>query len=104
MLILSRRLGEQIVIAGEIRITIIAVKGNQIRVGVDAPPTVVVDRQEVAERKEAEGAGPVIGPYSTPYTRNRDRTRSLQTIQNARAKRSVVYPGVGGAAATAGGS
>jgi carbon storage regulator len=53
MLVLTRRLGEEIVIDGDILITVVAVKGNQIRLGITAPPAVAVDRREVRERRAA---------------------------------------------------
>jgi carbon storage regulator len=51
MLVLTRRQGEEIVIAGNIRVTVVAVKGGQVRIGITAPPSVAVDRQEVHERR-----------------------------------------------------
>jgi carbon storage regulator len=54
MLVLSRRVGEEIVIDGGIRVRVVSVKGNQVRIGVSAPPDVSVDRQEVAERRLRE--------------------------------------------------
>ena len=51
MLVLTRRVGEEIVIGGDIRIMVIAVKGNSVRLGVKAPPAIAVDRQEVHERR-----------------------------------------------------
>lgn len=54
MLVLTRRIGEEIVISGNIRVRIIAVKGGRIRVAVDAPRTVSVDRGEVHERRPVE--------------------------------------------------
>jgi carbon storage regulator len=50
MLVLTRRLDESIVIEGGIRITVLGVKGGQVRLGISAPPDVRVDRQEVHER------------------------------------------------------
>lgn len=47
MLVLARRPGEQIVIDGNIRLTVIAVKGNQVRLGISAPPEITVDRKEI---------------------------------------------------------
>jgi carbon storage regulator len=47
MLVLTRKAGQEIVIDGGIRITIVAVKGERVRVGVTAPPEVRVDREEV---------------------------------------------------------
>jgi carbon storage regulator len=51
MLVLARRPGEQIVIDGNIRLTILAVKGTQVRIGITAPPGVTVDREEVYNRR-----------------------------------------------------
>ena len=51
MLVLSRRLGEEIVIDGNIRVTIVGLKGNRVRVGISAPSSVPVDRAEVHERR-----------------------------------------------------
>lgn len=50
MLVLTRKLGEEIVIDGHIRITIVAVKGDRVRVGVTAPSGVRIDRDEVHRR------------------------------------------------------
>jgi carbon storage regulator len=51
MLVLTRRTGEEIVIGEQIRIIVAAVQGNHVRLGICAPPTVRVDRQEVNERR-----------------------------------------------------
>lgn len=51
MLVLSRRVGEEIVIDNNIRITIVSVKGDRVRIGVAAPKNVAVDRAEVHERR-----------------------------------------------------
>jgi carbon storage regulator len=51
MLVLSRRVGEEIVIDGQIRIVVAAAKGDRVRLGICAPATVRVDRQEVRERR-----------------------------------------------------
>ena len=47
MLVLSRRVGEEIVIDGQIRIVVVEAKGNRIRLGICAPPSVTVNRKEV---------------------------------------------------------
>lgn len=52
MLVLTRRPGEQIVIDGNIRLTVISLKGDRVRLGIEAPPAVAVDRQEVHERRK----------------------------------------------------
>jgi carbon storage regulator len=54
MLVLTRRCGEKLVIAEEIVVTVIAVEGNKVRLGFDAPTSVRVDRQEIHERRQAE--------------------------------------------------
>lgn len=51
MLILTRRVGESILVGDDITVTVLGVKGNQVRIGVQAPRGVVVDREEIAERK-----------------------------------------------------
>ncbi len=53
MLVLSRRPGEEIVIDGTIRVTVVEIRGNQVRLGITAPPSVPVDRQEVHDRRSA---------------------------------------------------
>lgn len=54
MLVLTRRVNETIVIGGNIRVTVLGIKGGQARIGIEAPPEVSVDREEVAQRKNAE--------------------------------------------------
>jgi carbon storage regulator len=51
MLVLSRRVGEEIVIDGSIRITVSAIQGERVRIGITAPPSVRVDREEVHLRR-----------------------------------------------------
>ena len=52
MLVLSRKIGEQIVIANNIRVTVAEIKGNQVRLAIDAPGDVRVDRAEVHQRRQ----------------------------------------------------
>jgi carbon storage regulator len=54
MLILTRRPLESIRIGARIRITVLGFKGSQVRIGIEAPPDVSVDREEVRERKKHE--------------------------------------------------
>ena len=51
MLVLSRRVGESIVINDDIRVTVIEVKGGKMRLGITAPEEVRIDRQEIHERR-----------------------------------------------------
>ncbi|MBU6378135.1 MAG: carbon storage regulator CsrA [Gammaproteobacteria bacterium] len=56
MLILTRRVGETVMIGEEVSVTILGVKGNQVRVGINAPKNVAVHREEIFERIKSEGA------------------------------------------------
>jgi carbon storage regulator len=51
MLVLSRRVGEEIIINDNIRVTVVAVKGDRVRLGIVAPRDVTVDRSEVHQRR-----------------------------------------------------
>ena len=53
MLILTRRMGESIVIEGGIKITALAMKGNQVRLGIVAPPEISVHREEIQQKIDA---------------------------------------------------
>lgn len=58
MLILTRRVGETIKIGEDITVTVLGVKGNQVRVGVGAPRDVAVHREEIYERIQEEQNAP----------------------------------------------
>jgi len=59
MLILTRRVGEAVMIGEEVTVTVLGVKGNQVRIGVNAPKTVSVHREEIFDRiKNERGEGP----------------------------------------------
>ena len=54
MLILTRRVGETLMIGDEVSVTVLGVKGNQVRIGVNAPKEVAVHREEIFERIKSE--------------------------------------------------
>jgi carbon storage regulator len=56
MLILTRRVGETVVIGNDVTVTVLGVKGNQVRLGVNAPREVAVHREEIYERIKREQA------------------------------------------------
>jgi carbon storage regulator len=57
MLILTRRVGETLVIGNDVTVTVLGIRGNQVRLGINAPKDVEVHREEVYERVQKERAG-----------------------------------------------
>ena len=67
MLILTRRVGEKLVIGDNVTVTVLGVKGHQVRIGIDAPRDVSVNREEIYQRIQKEKKalnGNEVGPSS----------------------------------------
>ncbi|MFZ5698096.1 MAG: carbon storage regulator CsrA [Pseudomonadota bacterium] len=60
MLILTRRVGETLMIGDQVTVTVLGVKGNQVRLGVNAPKEVAVHREEIYRRIENEKTGEIV--------------------------------------------
>ena len=62
MLILTRRVGETLMIGDSVTVTVLGVKGNQVRIGITAPKDVAVHREEIFQRINREGPNPGSDP------------------------------------------
>ncbi|HEV8019011.1 MAG TPA: carbon storage regulator CsrA [Steroidobacteraceae bacterium] len=71
MLILTRRVGETVMIGDDVTITVLGVKGNQVRVGINAPKHVAVHREEIYERIKREQQAEELAeePKTADYAR-----------------------------------
>lgn len=75
MLVLSRREGQSIVIGGDVVVTVVSIRGDQVRIGIEAPRSITIHRQEVALAIEAANRDALVsadidtGTLPTPSTR-----------------------------------
>ena len=72
MLILTRRVGETIMIGSDITATVLSVKGNQVRIGIEAPKKIAVHRLEIYERIKLEQQGGSASPSEGSATTEGD--------------------------------
>ena len=80
MLILTRKLGERLAIGDDISITLLEIKGSQVKLGIEAPRSVVVHRQEVYERIRAEN-------LTSSEVRSPDVSLAETLLRNSRSQR-----------------
>jgi len=66
MLILTRRVGETLMIGDQVTVTVLGVKGNQVRIGINAPKDVAVHREEIFQRIKHEHDLPAGGAAGSP--------------------------------------
>jgi carbon storage regulator len=84
MLVLTRKAGETVVIEGGIRVNVVAVKGNTVRLAIEAPPEVRVDRKEVHDRRlrggfgDAEESADNLLPTAVARARGEGRRKPVQ--------------------------
>ena len=72
MLILTRRVGEALMIGDDVSITVLGIKGNQVRLGIEAPRSIAVHREEIFRRIKREHAGDDAGQEKAPSEEHHD--------------------------------
>ncbi|STY95442.1 Carbon storage regulator [Moraxella atlantae] len=95
MLILTRRVGETLMIGDEVSVTVLGVKGNQVRLGVNAPKDIAVHREEIYqrilhERTGFEGDGTYDNGYERSYHDRHHNDRGY-ILQPSEAIKAVIH-------------
>lgn len=80
MLVLTRKPGEQIVVQGNIRITVVSVGPGRVKIGIEAPPDVQIDRQEIHDKKSHEDVVCLTPPMNETQPVSSD-TRAITPAQ-----------------------
>jgi len=73
MLILARKVGQKIVIGDEVELTVVEVRGDQVRLGITAPKSIAVHRKELLEQIAAENAGAASAGEDLRLALNQDQ-------------------------------